>query len=170
MTRLLFRTLPVFILFSFTPGGEEKFDKAGISFTIPAEWKITDEEDLEGQGYYLACEKEGANSSGLVTVTTLNGKKDLEETATGYAEGLKENFTAKNAPPKMSAAKTASFNGIPCQQIDYSMTLISIPHEGRIYSFYCGNKTVTVLVQEAVEDKNVNKPGIEKIISSFSCK
>jgi hypothetical protein len=166
----LFRFLPLVLLFSFVPRAETPFNKAGISFTVPNEWKITEEEDLDGQGYYLACEKEGANSSGLVTISIINERKDLEETANQYAEALKTNFTAKKANPTMSAAKAAVFNGIASKSVDYTLTLLEIPHEGRIYSFYCGQKTVTVMVQEAVEDKEVNKAGIAKITSSFACK
>jgi hypothetical protein len=166
----LFRVLPLVLLFSFVPREETLFNKAGISFTVPDEWKITEEEDLDGQGYYLACEKEGANSSGLVTISTINARNDLAETANQYAEALKKNFTAKNGNPKMSAAKAAVFNGIAAKSVDYTLTLSGIAHEGRIYCFYCGQKTVTVMVQEALEDKELNKAGIEKITSSFACK
>jgi hypothetical protein len=162
MKRLLL-ILPVVMLLSFAAPGGGRFDKGGVSFTIPDGWKITEEENIEGKGYYLSCEKEGENSSGLVTVTWVNDSMDLESTAESYGEEIKKNYILKQADPSFKPLLLTSFNGMAATKIDYAVTLMNVPHEGHIYSFYGNGKTITVLIQEAVEDKAVNKAGIQEI-------
>jgi hypothetical protein len=159
--------LPVILLFSFAAPNEEKFTNSGVSFTVPDGWKITEQEDLDGKGYYLSCEKDGANSSGLVTISWVNDSTDLKELATTYGNAVKENFILKSANPKMSPVVSRTFNGHPATGMDYTMKMATIPHEGHIYCFYGNGKTITVMVQEAVEDKAANKPGIAQITSSL---
>jgi hypothetical protein len=166
MKRLLL-LVPVLMLLSFAPVEGGRFDKSGVSFNVPEGWKITEEEDLEGKGYYLSCEKEGANSSGLVTVSWVNDITDLTETAGQYAAAVKENFILKKAEPKLKPVASTSFNGMTAASIDYTLVMETVPHEGHIYCFHGKGKTITVMVQEAVEDKAVNKAGIQEITRSL---
>lgn len=50
----------------------ENFFKDGVSFTCPSNWSVTEQEDLDGVGYYLSVEKTGLNASGLLTITWIN--------------------------------------------------------------------------------------------------
>jgi hypothetical protein len=166
MNRLLL-LLSVLLLSSFTMPDEQKFTHSGVSFNIPTGWKITDQEEMEGTGYYLSCEKEGENSSGIVTVTWVNDSSDLEATVEAYSSAIKDNYILKKANPKFSPTVKRRFNGRAAIGMDYTMTLSKIPHEGHIYCFYGKGKTITVMVQEALEDKAVNKPGIDEIVASL---
>jgi hypothetical protein len=167
MKRLLL-LLPVLLLLSFSTPEGQKFSNSGVSFNIPAGWKITEQEDIEGKGYYLSCEKDGENSSGLVTITWVNDSTDLKATAVAYGNALKENFKLKKADTKLTPAVKRTFNGRSAMGMDYTLMLSNILHEGHIYCFYGNEKTITVMVQEAVEDKAVNKSGIQEILSSLT--
>lgn len=168
MKRLLILFLP--LLLSFAPPAGSRFDKSGVSFTVPDDWKITEEEDIEGKGYYLACEKTGANSSGLVTVTWVNDSMDLAAMAGSYGSELKKNFVLKKADPKLDPVSRTSFNGMEAMGMKYTLKLLGVAHRGHIYCFYGKGKTITVMVQEALEDVAANEPGIREITGSFSCR
>jgi hypothetical protein len=147
----------------------DKFNNGGVSFSIPAGWEITDQEDLDGAGYYLSCEKTGVNASGLVTVSWVNEERSLAEIAVAYADNLTENFVAKKADPKMSAQQKSTYNNIPAVKMGYTMKLMGTSFHGTIYCFHLCDKTITVLVQEADEDVKENKAGIHEIEGSFKC-
>lgn len=166
MKKLLF-CLPLLLLLSFAPAESGKFDRSGVSFSIPTGWKITEEQDLEGKGYYLSCEKEGANSSGLVTVSWVNDSLDLDAMTGQYSEALAANFTEQKADPKLGPIVSRTFNGMEARGFDYTMNIQGIAHEGHVYCFFGKDKTINVMVQEAVEDKAANKAGIAEITASL---
>jgi len=58
-----------------------KFERDGVLITSPTGWEITDQESIDDQGYYLSIEKDGFDSSGIVTMTWINGEIDLGEWA-----------------------------------------------------------------------------------------
>lgn len=170
LMKKVFQVLIIPFLLSFAPPYGEVFNKSGVYFKVPDGWKITDEEDFDGKGYYLSCEKNGANSSGLVTVSWVNDSTDLTSTAENYAAELKKNYILKTANPIMKPVKQTTFNGKKAMAIAYMMTLANLPHEGHIYSFYGNHKTITVMMQEALEDHAENRAGFEEITKTLASK
>jgi len=162
-------TLPFLFLITL-PATAQSFDKQGVSFTVPDGWKITEEEDLNGKGYYLSCEKEGKNASGIVTIRWINDTVSTSNMVDQYINGLRQNFAEKNAKRMLfgtpEPAKVSNFNGVSA---DFSFSLMDIQHRGQIGSFHASGKTFTILMQEATEDIAENKPGFAAIMSSFSC-
>jgi hypothetical protein len=144
-------------------------NKDGITFSLPEGWKITDEDDLEGKGYYLSCEKEGANSSGLFAVSWANATLDVRPTLEQYVESLKANLEKAAATPKFDPIKAGTYNkgrGLKCT---YTMTMAGVKHRGTLYCLNLCGKTVTVTAQEALEDIESNKAGFKELEASFKC-
>ncbi len=163
--------LPIFIFFiSCGKSPEIKFDKEGVSLTCPSGWKITDEKKLDSMGYFLSIEREGLNSSGVYAMNWITDSIDLDSYIEVYKDNLKENIIYKHSDLKFDKSIWGKFNSNNSLVSTYSLSLIGLKHEGTIYVFYSNGKTVTVLKQGAVEDKDKNEEGFEVVEKSFVVK
>jgi hypothetical protein len=157
-------------LFACVESPETQYEKNGISFTVPAGWKITEEENIEGKGYYLSCEKEGLSQSGLVMITFLNDSFPLEDMVESHKTNFKENYIFKHADVSFTSNKETTFNGSACVSSEYNLTLLKVPHHGIINCFYGNGKTISIVIQAALEDSVSTNKGINRIIKTFKCK
>jgi len=151
---------------SSSPGG--KFQVGGISFVYQEGWAVTDQEDFDGQGYYVSLEKDGLNSSGLFVLTWLYDSLDQDEWLEEYKEELKNNIIYRNSDLKFTKPVDNEFSGIPSRSVNFSLGLLGVDHEGVIHVFYGPGFTVSVMRQEAIEDKTKNRAGFDAIESSFT--
>lgn len=157
----------VLILAGCKEAPETKFEKDGISVTCPKGWEVTGEENLDG-GYYVAIEKVGLNSSGLINLTWIYGEIGLEEWLEMYKEEFRNNIIYKNTNLAFGEPYPGTFNTFDCVTMDFNVSVLGVKHEGFIHVFYGENKTVAVVTQEALEDQSENKEGFETFESSFS--
>jgi len=146
---------------------KSSFDKFGVSFTCPAGWSITDEDNFDNAGYYLSCEKSGLNASGLLTISWTNDTIDLDEQIEIYKESFK---IYKNANLEFMDITDEEFNGYSSRALKYKLIVLTVKQEGIIHSFYAGGKTFCILKQGALEDSEANKEGFKIIESGFFCK
>ena len=104
------------------------FSKHGVSFSVPAGWKVTDEESF-GEGiYYLSVEKAGFDSSGLITILWIPGEMDLTEGIESHREELRSNPMLKLSPPKFGEIHSCDFQGNQAETSTYTMSLLSLIH------------------------------------------
>jgi hypothetical protein len=145
------------------PGGN--FLRDGISFTYPSGWSITEQEDLDGAGYYLSVEKTGFDASGLLTLTWINGVLDSRD----YLEIIQEEYKNQKLLNNLEfqSARDDSFNGIQSISCDFKFNTLGVEHSGVIYVFVRGENTYSIIKQEAIEDISKNKQGFELIESTF---
>lgn len=165
----------LFVLFLFlcscsNPSPETKFDKGGVSFTCPQGWKIVDETNLDGAGYYMSIEKDGLNSSGLLSVSWVNDSIDLVYYMDIFKDELRNNFIYKNGNLKIQDLFETKFNGIDAIATNFTSTVLGLEHEGVIYCMYGSGKTIGLIKQQALEDSNVNKKGFGILEGSFLVK
>ena len=148
------------------PGGN--FTRDGVSFTYPSGWSITEQEDLDGLGYYLAVEKAGFDASGLFALTWINGILDEQE----YLGTIQEEFQNQTvlSDIEFQPARIDAFNGIEAISCDYKFHTLGVKHSGIITIFISGEKTYAVTRQEAIEDILKNKNGFDLMESSFKVK
>jgi len=148
------------------PGGN--FLRNGVSFTYPSGWSITEQEDLDGVGYYLSVEKAGVDESGLLTLTWINGVLDSRE----YLEMIQEEYENQKLVKKLEfqSARDNSFNGIQSISCDFKFNTLGMRHSGVIYVFVRGENTYSILKQEAIEDIPKNKKGFDLIEDTFKVK
>ena len=158
------------ILACSKPSPEVKFEKLGVAFTCPEGWKVTDEEDIDGEGYYLTIEKDGFDASGLLTVSWTNDSLDLEEILDIYQEELENNVIYQNTNLAFDQTNETTFSKIPAQSRKYQVSLLGVAHEGYLYAFYGKNRTFAIIKQEAIEDQAKNQKGFEIIEGSFKSK
>jgi len=148
---------------SKAPGGN--FLRDGVPFTYPSGWSITEQEDLDGAGYYLSVEKAGFDASGLITLTWINGVLDSRD----YLEIIQEEYKNQKLfnGLEFQSARDDSFNGIQSISCDFKFNIFGVKHRGVIYVFVRGENTYSIIKQEAIEDISNNKNGFELIEGSF---
>ncbi|WP_405413280.1 hypothetical protein [Maribacter sp. Asnod1-A12] len=166
-TPLILMASLILFLFACSETQSSKFKDDGVSLTIPKGWQITDQENMNHQGYLLSIEKDGFDSSGLVTMTWINAEIDLNEWKTNYKEDFLNNIIYENSNLVFEDPTEDHYNNINCTSIKFNASLLGIEHDGVIYFFYEEYKTFAILVQQATEDAMVNKPGFDIIEKSF---
>ena len=160
--------ISVFLIIAFScgtqkPGGS--FSRDGVSFTYASGWSITEQEDLDGAGYYLSIEKSGFDASGLLTLTWINGILDLRE----YLEIIQEEYKNQKLLTNLDfqAARDNDFNGIQSISCNFKLNTFGLDHTGVIYVFVVGENTFSIIKQEVIEDISKNKMGFDLIESTF---
>ena len=145
------------------PGGN--FLRNGVSFTYPSGWSITEQEDLDGEGYYLSVEKAGFDASGLLTLTWINGVLDSRE----YLKMIQEEYENQKLLNdfEFQSARDNSFNRIQSISCDFKFNTLGVRHSGVIYVFVRGENTYSIIKQEAIEDISKNKKGFDLIEDTF---
>lgn len=141
------------------------FSKDGVSFSYLSSWSITEQEELDDSGYYLSVEKNGIDESGLITITWFQGYIDSKD----YIEILQneyENQILLN-DLEFDSSVLSTFNGIESISCDFHFSVLGINHKGKVYVFSRGNRTFSIVRQEAIEDISKNKEGFELIESSL---
>lgn len=143
------------------------YENSGLSVICPEGWYISEEENFEGGVFYLSVEKDGFDSSGIVTITRFDDYLDLEELSNIMEDELRSNLVYKHSNLSFKAPYWGSFAGYDAYIVPFSASILSINHTGFIYSFYSDNKTYTVLKQEADEDSYENIVGFDLIENTF---
>lgn len=143
----------------------DSFSKDGLSFTYSADWSITEQEDLDGDGYYLSVEKTGFNSSGMLAMTWIYGVLNPHEYIEMMKDEYRENKVMKDL--KYSVVRNCTFGGIKTISCDYSCSILSVKHHGAFYVFVKGGNTYFMVKNEALEDIAKNQKGFDLIESTF---
>ncbi|TMM58773.1 hypothetical protein FEE95_04900 [Maribacter algarum] len=146
------------------------FEKDDISFTCPKGWSITDEDNLDGIGYYLSIEKDGFDSSGLMTVSWLYETVNPDDLILAYQEDMQENVIYKHSNLVFDPTFENKFQHYTVKSTRYQVTIVGIKHQGIISAVNYGDQTFGILKQGATEDVVINKKGFEMIESSFRIK
>ena len=139
----------------------------GVSLISPKGWKISDEHNVYGQGYFLSIVKDGWNSSGVMWLSWFVSELDLTELINNQKDVIKNNILYKNSNLIFGDEIENKFNDLTTISIAFNFSLIGLKHEGIIHVFYEKEKTFILLMQEVVEDKVKNETGFELIERSF---
>ena len=116
----------------------------------------------------MSVEKNGLDSSGLMTIISFEELIDLDESILMNIEQLQDNPVVNNL--NFDATIDSEFNSIKSRSANFNFITMGIKREGVIYGFSSKNNSVVILKQEALEDKNENIEGFETIQNSFEIK
>ena len=142
-----------------------EFSQHGISFTCPSGWKIDEVSELEDGCYYVCVEKSGLNSSGIVTIVTMDEGIELEEYLSIFqGELMSQPIYAQLNMGNVFKGNYGEYEAL-CAY--YTANVLSLPFEGRMHAFAANGKAVCITEQEAVEDKSKNAAGFETIRESL---
>jgi hypothetical protein len=156
-------------LVSCNEGPASKFEKDGIRITCPGGWHISEQEKVDNDGYYLAIEKKGLTSSGLIAITWIREQDlDLKYWLEESKAELKNDPTFNKSDLRFGKIVPDQFNHIKALSLSYQVSVLGVEHKGIMYAFRSKGKSVHILKQEAVEDTNSNEEGFEIIEHSFT--
>lgn len=164
-------SISVSLIIAFSCGSEKpsgSFLRDGVSFTYLSSWSITEQEDLDGAGYYLSIEKTGLEASGLLTLTWINKIIDSHEYLGMIQEEYKNQRLVNDL--EFQSVRDNNFNGIQSISCDFKFNTLGLDHRGVIYVFVNKENTYSIIKQEAVEDISKNKEGFDLIESTFKLK
>ncbi|RZJ64308.1 MAG: hypothetical protein EOO50_16030 [Flavobacterium sp.] len=154
--------LLLFLVVACSKTEPKLFTHDAVSFTIPGDWKI-EQEPITEVGYYVAAQKEGFSSSGLFTLTWVNGELNLDENVKVYQEELRNNAVYKSSNLVFTATKLGKFAGHETISTGFSAKILTVGHHGTIHSFLHNGITYTILIQEADDDADDNQEGFDMI-------
>ena len=140
------------------PAAEVKFNEAGVSFVCPSGWEITDRE-LDGETGFIALEKTGYSSSGIITVSWIAGELSAEDYMDINVDLLKDGGSGFS-DISIVEIPGAAFAGYEAEAIEYGASFSGIPFYGDIFTFVHSGKTFSIMRQGARED-------MDKYIASF---
>lgn len=148
------------LLLSCSSSKETPTEIYDLSFTCPAGWSISEQEDY-GSSKYISIEKSGISSSGIAMITYADEDVELVDFLDIYKESLAGQKVLSDI--KFKEAKETSYGQYAGLVCEYTVSILSVAHEGRLYVFHANGKTACITEQEATEDKAKNKDGFEKI-------
>ena len=103
-----------------------------------------------------------------MTVSWVNGFIGDENYMDIYKTELRDNIIYRNSNLDFGDTYTGKFNEYNCLITEFTASFIGLKHEGSLYIFYTGGKTIAILRQEAVEDKADNANGFKTLETSFA--
>jgi hypothetical protein len=146
----------------------KQFENNVYSFNIPEDWSLTDSEKIDDGIYYISVEKNGIDSSGLMTIVSFEFLVDLDELINVNIEELQNNSTLNEF--NFDSIHDSKFNNISARSTRYNFKTMGINHVGLVYALSSKNNTVVILLQEALEDKKENSNGFDSMEGSFKIK
>ncbi len=155
----------VFIAFACGVASAKGFDEYGISFSYPTDWHITENSDADDT-QFISVEKEGIESSGMVAMQTLNKIYDIDSFVDAYRDSMANNDVFDDL--EFSSVTSGAYGHYSCDTFSYSMSVMGIPHHGRIYIIDDSDRYVIIMEQEADEDRAVNATGFDAIRTSLT--
>lgn len=148
---------------------ETSYSQYGISFTSPAGWIVSDsQEDEDEGGCYIVVEKEGINSSGILTIA-MKGVDDSDNLAS-YMSSYQDFIKGQSlySALKFENVKEDDYGKYKGIVSKYTANIMGLPHEGRMFVFAVGDNVYCVTEQEAAEDKKKDEAGFKALKESLS--
>ncbi len=165
--RILLAVVSLFITtMSYGEANTDKhFELQGVSFNYPDDWRITKQEKVEDNGYYLSVEKKGWDTSGIVVFTWVD---EVDEEA--YLKVLQEILKGQPFFRKVefSPVRQTIFSKKPAIVSDVTASILGMKARGSIYVFTSGEKTYSVIEEEMLEDAEKNKADFKLIETTFT--
>ena len=137
----------------------------GFSFSYPEDWNVTDDELIEEGIHYMAVEKKGINSSGLITIVSFDYIMDQDLMIEMNIEELKLNSFINNL--NFAPVENDKFSTIKSRTSSFEFSTMGLKHQGKIIAFTSEGSSYVLLTQEALEDHQENVQGFRIIENSF---
>ncbi|WP_120497448.1 hypothetical protein [Kiloniella sp. EL199] len=147
----------------------QAYAKDGVSFTMPGNWKVTDDTAEEGFRY-ISIESSGDAVVG-VSVFYNSVRIELED----YVDLIIENFNAELPVGSRNRGEVFEFtpdnreNIIKAIRNQFAITLASVevPHTSDFYEMMANSDSVVIFTQVSDEDKDLVQQGFDQLINSL---
>jgi len=147
----------------------KKYAKDGVSFSIPGNWKVT--EDINNHGFrYLFVETSG-NAIITVNIYPKEHSISFQKYVEKIIEGSIKEFPLGTRTKGTVSELASSFEGRTLHgyknEFVVSLAGVNVPHEQVFYSFNSDLQIAYVSSQVATEDLSKVKNGFELVLSTF---
>ena len=149
------------------PSPPTTHDLFGIYFSIPGNWNVTDQEKINETDFYLSIEKNGINSSGLISVSTYPNDGTPEQILKAYQQAFKQQKIYKNSDILFHRIEKVIFGQYESNKSRFNRSILGLKHMGSINLIQHNDKNYIILIQEAVEDMSKNDTGFRMFEESF---
>ena len=148
------------------------YNKKGVNFSYPSNWKIT-EDDEQNDIRYVLLESPG-NAIFIIQVYLSEDAVSIREYAEWFSEeAIKETPIFERTEGSFTKVK-AIVDGkeVPGLRQDFSINVFSlpVPHVSEYYRIEKGNKVAFLISQAAEDDLKYEAEGFELLIKSFQIK
>lgn len=153
-------------MFSCQNSESVRIEKNGFSFTCPEGWKIESEDSSE-KNFTMTIQKDGLTSSGTIKIFSINDSIEDMKVLNGLQENFKNTYPYSDLKIDFDSVTTDSFNNLECISSSFEFEWMDDMEHGTRYVFHGKNKTISILIQEAVKHSEINKSGFEAFEVSF---
>lgn len=142
----------------------------GISFSLPATWKVIANDSIENNAYYFSAEATGSKATGLITVVWINEIKNTDETMILHQKSMKSSNIYRNPGIEFTEIRSETFAGIPARSCQYTTLVDGRRLDGVIYCFNKSGKTITIFMQNGYNDLKRNQKAFTLFRQTFNCR
>jgi hypothetical protein len=149
---------------------EYPFLRDGISLSIEDGWKITANDSIGENAFYISAERTGNKATGLISITWINKVEDPGKMVEMHQKSMKTANIYRNPGIEFTAVENDKFAGLEVKSCHYITFVKEQKLEGRIYSFNVSQKTITIFTQTGLEDRKINQKGFDLLQRTFRCR
>jgi len=147
---------------------ENQFEGNGYTFDYPKDWDVTDDEAIDEGVRFVSVEKNGFDSSGLLTFMYFEYIVELDDIIKMNMEEFQNNSFVETLT--FDTIVNNQFGTYDARSINFKFSTMGIKHKGTIYAFEAKNQSFVIIRQGALEDTTENTEGFDTIEDSFTVK
>ena len=153
------------LFFSFVNESQSDFKKDGVSFIIPDNWKISDKQKLDANGYSITLQNKKESSVGVISSSWFEADLELPT----FSKLFKDQFKSQEAMEgiEFGEDRKSKFCGVESLNTDFKVTVSSIPLKGEFICFKKKGKMFFIMLQTTVVEDKSNLAGIKLFSNSF---
>ncbi len=147
------------------------YDKHGVRFNIPDDWKAK-EMPITQDGHYIIIEKQSENpdeESGQFIISILEKSLLLDSYMQLMRDQLTQQMSILKTEIKFTKTEYTEFAGKEGLKSNFMYEQEGRNYRGELLTFNCNEKTIYLLKQEAEEDAVKNAKGFDLIRNSLVC-
>ena len=173
-TSLFKSLLGLFFIFFISCQSDKKpkdFVYDRISFNIPQNWKISEVDSVDEDYCSIYIDPKDEDGTSFIFIEWGSGLYDLKNQIKHVQNGYLENPDLQKAGIEFSQIKEDEFSKQKAIFSDFKFSITGIEQEGRLYCFQVPGceKTVSLVIQYAVVDKDSIVAALKNLEKSFSC-
>lgn len=146
------------------------YEKDGLSFSYPDNWRVTEDTILEGATRYLTLE-DADNSVFIITLPEAGYTMDLDEYSGNFIDVLKKEVPFGEVVGEGSVEINRIIQGESLKGVrkNFSIKLLGekVPHTTDFFSVTQGDRQALIAVQSPDEDLKAADPEFEVIFNSL---
>ncbi len=145
------------------------FNYRNMAFNLPDAWAIVEIDSSETDYFSLIIEPQKKDGTSFVFMEWGEGLFNIEEQLGYVQKGYTDNPDLKQAGIKFSDFSIYRIAGQEGLRSNFTFSLVGIEQEGQLFCFQFCNKTISLVLQYAVMDKEKAETAFAAFQKSLIC-